>query len=119
VFGLVHGDLHFFNVLFGGGEARAIDFDDAGWGHYVGDLAAPLEALEGRPDYPALRAALLAGYRSVRPLPAAQEAHLPAFLAVRRLVLLGWLLDNRAHPGFRAWAPAEAARLLHRPQVSA
>ncbi len=32
MFGLIHGDLHYENFLFHKGTARAIDFDDCGWG---------------------------------------------------------------------------------------
>ncbi len=41
-FGLIHADLHQENYLFHGGMARAIDFDDCGWGFYLYDLAVTL-----------------------------------------------------------------------------
>src|SRR4029450_890805 len=59
VHGLIHGDLHHKNVLFHRGEARAIDFDDCGWGFHLYDLAVTLSELEDRPRYGELRDALL------------------------------------------------------------
>jgi len=44
-FGLIHGDLHHENFLFHRGEARAIDFDDCGWGFHLYDLAVTLSEL--------------------------------------------------------------------------
>jgi Ser/Thr protein kinase RdoA (MazF antagonist) len=47
VFGLIHGDLIFQNVLFHQGEARAIDFDDCGFGYFVYDLSILLDRIGG------------------------------------------------------------------------
>ncbi|HVX47179.1 MAG TPA: hypothetical protein VHC49_25030 [Mycobacteriales bacterium] len=70
--------------------ARGIlDFDDCGMGSYLYDLCPMLGNLAGQPgdtynpDYPALRDALLDGYRTVRPLPAEWERHLPVLMAAR------------------------------------
>jgi len=103
--GLIHGDLHQWNYLFHRGAMRAIDFDDCGFGPFLYDLSVPLYELEDHPRFPAMRAALLAGYRRVRPLPAAHEAILPALLLRRRIDILMWNLDSREHPAFRdRWA---------------
>ena len=48
VYGLIHADLGTkANVLFNKGEARAIDFDDGGFGYWTYDLAVPLCDWEG------------------------------------------------------------------------
>jgi len=73
VFGLIHADLHQSNYLFHRGEVRAIDFDDCGYAHFLYDFAVTLRELGHKPDYPQLKAALLKGYRSVRPLPVEHE----------------------------------------------
>ena len=44
--GLIHADLHYENFLFHDGVARAIDFDDCGWGFYLYDVAVTLWELE-------------------------------------------------------------------------
>lgn len=82
VYGLIHGDLGVdANVLFWGGEARAIDFDDSRYGYYVYDLAVALEHCQDDPGYPAFRQALLDGYREIRALPDEQAERLELFLA--------------------------------------
>jgi Ser/Thr protein kinase RdoA (MazF antagonist) len=105
VFGLIHADLHQENYFFQHGEPRLIDFDDCGWGHYLFDLTVTLRELAHLPTYPSLRAALLRGYRTMRPFPAQHEHYLETFFALRRIQLLVWVIESRAHPAFRAsWA---------------
>lgn len=102
-FGLIHADLHQENYLFHRGQVRAIDFDDCGWGHYTYDLAVTLSELRWRPNYAALRAGLLRGYRAVRPLPAKDERYLETFQGMRMLLLVLWFFEQRNHPAFPAW----------------
>ncbi|HUP26991.1 MAG TPA: phosphotransferase [Chloroflexia bacterium] len=101
VFGLIHADLHQWNYLFHKGEVRAIDFDDCGNGHHLYDLGVSLYELEEHSRRRELRAALLAGYRSVRQLPSTYESALPAFLMLRRIHIIQWQVDSRDHPAFR------------------
>jgi len=101
VYGLIHADLHQENYLFHRGRVRAIDFDDCGYGPFVYDLAVTLSELSGRSRYPALRAAMLAGYRTVRPLTARHERLIDAFIALRNMQLTMWAVEHRAEPMFR------------------
>ena len=78
VFGLIHSDLHQANYVFLKGEARALDFDDCGWGYYLCDMASTLGPLVSRSDFALLRASFLRGYRSVRALDADHERLLTA-----------------------------------------
>jgi Ser/Thr protein kinase RdoA (MazF antagonist) len=114
-FGLIHADLHQENHFFHQGQVRAIDFDDCGWGHYLYDLMVPLWATQFSPIYPALRLALLNGYRAVQPLSPDHENYLPAFFALRQIQILVWVLESRDHPAFRSvwveWARTELERL--------
>lgn len=110
-FGLIHADLHYENVLFAAGEARAIDFDDCGWGFYLYDLAVTLSELRHLERFDELRAALVDAYARRRSLPERYEDYLHAFVLLRRMQLLVWVLESREHAAFRgewqAWAREE------------
>lgn len=114
-FGLIHGDLHYENFLFHGGTARAIDFDDCGWGFHLYDLAVTLWELEDRPHFEALRTALLEEYSRFRPLPERYGNHLQTLIILRRVQILMWVLESREHAAFRddwrGWAIEDLARL--------
>jgi Ser/Thr protein kinase RdoA (MazF antagonist) len=110
-FGLIHGDLHYENFMFHRGEARAIDFDDCGWGFHLYDLAVTLSELEGRPRYDELQDALLEAYAQIRPLPRDPAIHLSGLFVLRRMQILLWVLESRDHAAFQdewqAWARDE------------
>jgi Ser/Thr protein kinase RdoA (MazF antagonist) len=99
--GLIHGDLHYENFLFHDGAARAIDFDDCGWGLHLYDLAVTLWELEEREQYPRLRDAFLEEYARHRPLPPGHDTHLRALFVLRRIQILMWILESRRHSAFR------------------
>jgi Ser/Thr protein kinase RdoA (MazF antagonist) len=109
--GLIHADLHYENYLFRAGEPRAIDFDDCGWGFHLYDLAVAIWELEGRPEYPRLRDALLDGYARHRLLRPDADVQLRAFAILRRVQILLWILESRDHAAFRddwrGWADKE------------
>lgn len=91
VFGLIHADLLPHNVLVHDGEPYVIDFDDAGFGWHHYDMAVSLYDIADAAARAERRAALLAGYRTVREFSAAGEALLPAFHVLRQLQVIGWL----------------------------
>ena len=91
VFGLVHADLRLANLLVDDGDITVIDFDDCGFGWYFYDFGTAVSFFEDDPAVPEWQDAWAAGYRSRRPLPAADEAMLPSFVLLRRLLLLAWL----------------------------
>lgn len=90
-YGLVHADLRLANLLVDGAQTFVIDFDDCGWGWLLYDLGAALSFIEDDPRVPALIDAWVAGYRTVRPLSAADEAEIPTFVLMRRLLLVAWI----------------------------
>ena len=90
-YGLIHADLRLANLLVDGSETFVIDFDDCGWGWLLYDLGAALSFIEDDPRVPALIEAWVAGYRAVRPLSAADEAEIPTFVMMRRLLLVAWI----------------------------
>jgi len=105
-FGLIHADLHAENVLYADGEAGAIDFDDCGWGFHLYDLTVEISELTAHPRYRELRAAAVEGYAARRPVPAAADEHIDAFIVLRGLQIIAWVLESREHAAFRDdWRP--------------
>jgi Ser/Thr protein kinase RdoA (MazF antagonist) len=104
-FGLLHADLTLGddgNVLFRGGEARAIDFDDCGYGHWVYDFATSLCHWQEAEGWPKIRDALLDGYAEIRLLPEEQLDHLDLFMAARHVSEMLWAIDlAQTNPDFR------------------
>ena len=98
-YSLIHSDLHPDNLIIVGDHIHVIDFDDAGFGWHQYELAVALYYYQDTPYFDTIRNALIAGYRTVRPLTDADIELLPIFLLVRSMILLGWIegrpeLDN-------------------------
>jgi Ser/Thr protein kinase RdoA (MazF antagonist) len=91
VYGLIHADLGLdANVLFWRGEARAIDFDDSGFGYYLYDLSLALEHCQEDKALPRFKDALLEGYAEIRPISDNELASLDLFLAAFWVYLSLW-----------------------------
>lgn len=97
--GLIHADLVRENVLLDGPRIVVLDFDDGGFGYRLFDLATSLLKNIDEPQYPALQAALLDGYRAVRPI---DTALLDLFIALRAATYVGWIVPRLAEPGAAA-----------------
>lgn len=105
--GMIHADLVRENILLEGDEVNFIDFDDCGFGYRGFDLATCLRANRTEPDYPALKAALLARYAALRPLP--DPDLLPLMLALRGLTYVGWAAARIDEPGMAEQMPRHLA----------
>ena len=90
-FGLIHADLRLANLLESNGETRVIDFDDAGLGWFMYDLASAVSFIETRDDLPQLISAWLEGYQTQGQLGADDIAEIPTFIMLRRMTLLAWI----------------------------
>lgn len=90
-FGLIHCDLRLANLLVDGAAVKVIDFDDCGFGWFMYDAATPVSFYEHEPQVPALIDSWVRGYRSVAPLPPEDEAEIPTFVMLRRLLLVAWI----------------------------
>jgi Ser/Thr protein kinase RdoA (MazF antagonist) len=97
-FGLIHADLRLANLLVEGERIGVIDFDDAGFGWYVYDFAAAVSFLEHEPFVDELADAWVRGYRGVAPLSAEEEAAIPTFVMLRRLLLTAWVASHAETP---------------------
>jgi len=104
-YGLIHADLVPENILVDGPHLQVIDFDDAGFGWHLFELATSLYFIRREAVYTEARDALIDGYRQVRPLSEAHRARLPMFLAARGTTYLGWVHTRRAEPAAQGMAP--------------
>ena len=90
-YGLVHADLRLANLLEDGDQCYVIDFDDCGFSWFLYDFGTAVSFFEDDPRVPELTDAWARGYRSVRDLPAEDEAEIPTFILMRRLLLVAWI----------------------------
>lgn len=90
-FGLVHADLRLANLLVDDGRTYVIDFDDCGWSWFLYDFGSAVSFFEHDPRVPELTDAWVRGYRTERDLPVEDEAELPTFVLMRRLLLVSWI----------------------------
>jgi Ser/Thr protein kinase RdoA (MazF antagonist) len=105
----IHADLHPWNVMWHEGELTVFDFDDSGLGLPVQDLATSLYYL----DTPEQDEALLAGYKSVAPLPSYTEGQMKLLLLQRRISLLNYLYET-SNPEHREMIPKYQEETLRR-----
>ena len=90
-YGLIHADFAPENLMVDGSRVRLIDFDDAGYGWHLFEIATTLYFHIGQPYFEAVERATIAGYRTERELSAADEALLPLFYTARGFTYLGWV----------------------------
>ncbi|ACI57695.1 Ser/Thr protein kinase RdoA (MazF antagonist) [Rhizobium sp. BK619] len=99
-YGLIHADLVRENIFLTADENQVafIDFDDAGYGFRLFDLATALLKNRQEPAYADIESALIAGYRSRRGLSDAAVQSLPLFMVLRSLTYIGWLAERPEIP---------------------
>lgn len=105
-FGLIHADLRLANLLVDGAHLRVIDFDDCGFGWYAHDFATAVSFFEHEPIVPELMDAWVGGYRGRAHLSAQDEAELPMFVMLRRLMLVAWVASHAETPTAQAMGTA-------------
>ena len=88
---IIHADFHGWNLMWHEGQLSIFDFDDCGFGVEAQDIAVALYYL----DTPEQDAALLDGYKSIRPLPTYSDKAMKALLLQRRLLLLNYLFETK------------------------
>jgi Ser/Thr protein kinase RdoA (MazF antagonist) len=118
-YGLIHADMRLGNLLVDGAKVTLIDFDDCGFCWFAYDFAAAISFHETSPAVPALKAAWLDGYQSVRKLDAEDIAVIDAMVMLRRMALLAWIgshaetrLAQQHMPGFADGTAQLAERYL-------
>ncbi len=90
-FSLIHADLVAENLLVEGDTVRLIDFDDAGFGWHLFELATILYFEQGENYYEEAFSALINGYRMERNLSDEQLGYMPLFFLARSFTYLGWV----------------------------
>ena len=90
-YSLIHADMVPENVLVDGDHTRLIDFDDAGFGWHLFEMATTLYFYMDSDYFDTIRNACIEGYRAKRPLTDKELAHLPLFLLARGTTYLGWV----------------------------
>lgn len=93
-FGLIHCDLRLANLLIDGKAVKVIDFDDCGFGWYMYDAATPVSFYEHEPQVPGLIESWKKGYRKVLALPKEDDAEIPTFIMLRRILLVAWIASH-------------------------
>ena len=88
---IIHADFHGWNLMWHDDQLFIFDFDDCGFGIEVQDIAIALYWL----NTPTADAALLEGYKSIRPLPTYSDNAMKALLLQRRLMLLNYLFETK------------------------
>jgi Ser/Thr protein kinase RdoA (MazF antagonist) len=106
---IIHADFHGWNLMWKEDQLSIFDFDDCGFGIEAQDLAVALYYL----DTPEQDQALLAGYKSVKPLPVYSENAMKALLLQRRMFLLNYLFETKNHE-HKEMLPAYLEKSLER-----
>lgn len=88
---LIHADLHFGNVIWHEEKMSILDFDDAGRGFPLQDLAIAMYYLREDKEREKV---LISGFLSVAPLPEHEPWELELLIASRSLTLLNYLLET-------------------------
>jgi Ser/Thr protein kinase RdoA (MazF antagonist) len=92
---MIHADFAPENLLVDGDRVRLIDFDDAGFGWHLFEIATSLYFILGEPFFDQARDALIRGYRTHRQLHDERLVLLPLFFLARGLSYVGWVHTRR------------------------
>jgi Ser/Thr protein kinase RdoA (MazF antagonist) len=87
---MIHADLAPGNLIIQGENLHIIDFDDAGFGWHMYELATGLYPYQDHPRFSEMVNAVFGGYREDRQLCEESTGLLKLFLLIRALALVGW-----------------------------
>ena len=104
-YGLIHADLVPENVMVGADGVRIIDFDDAGFGWHLFEIATTLYFIRAEAYFALARDAVVAGYREHRALSDEHLRMLPLFMAARATTYLGWVHTRKGEPAAMELTP--------------
>jgi Ser/Thr protein kinase RdoA (MazF antagonist) len=104
-YSMIHADFVAENLMVDGDLVRLIDFDDAGFGWHLFELATAVYFEMEQDYFPAAWEAMVAGYRRHRSLPDSQLEHMPLFFLARGFTYLGWAHTRQETETARKLAP--------------
>lgn len=104
-YGMIHADFVPENLITDNGKVRLIDFDDAGFGWHMFELATALYFIREESYFPVAHKALIDGYRANRHLSEEDLGYLDLFLAARGCTYLGWIQSRQETETARDLAP--------------
>ena len=104
-YSMIHADFVSENLMVDGDKVRLIDFDDAGFGWHLFELATALYFEKDEDFFPAAWQALVEGYREHRDLPDSQLEFMPLFFLARSFTYLGWVHTRQETETARELAP--------------
>lgn len=118
-YSLIHADFAPENVMVDASGVRLIDFDDAGFGWHLFELATSLYFLKNEPFFAQAKDGLIEGYRRHRSLTDEHLELLPLFSLARGLTYVAWVhtrpeteTARELSPMILAMACEEAERYL-------
>jgi Ser/Thr protein kinase RdoA (MazF antagonist) len=90
-YSMIHADFALENIMVEGDQLRLIDFDDAGFGWHLFELATSLYFILGESYFEQAKDTLIEGYRAHRQLSDEQLELLPLFFLARGFTYIGWV----------------------------
>lgn len=123
-YSMIHADFVPENVMVDGEDVRLIDFDDAGFGWHLFELATSLYFIHREPYFDQAKEALIRGYRTHRQLSDAELEMLPLHFLARSFTYIGWAhtrpetaTAKEMTPMLLAWACELAEDYLNQPPL--
>ena len=92
---VIHGDLHFWNVLISRGRLTPIDFEDLLWGYPIQDVAVTLLYARFDDDYADCLQYFKEGYERISQFPETYRGQLDLHMLCRRVHLMKLYLHSR------------------------
>lgn len=108
-YSMIHADFLPENLMVTGDDIKLIDFDDAGYGWHLFELATSLFVHLGEDHFDDVSNALVEGYRTNRELPEEHLQYLPYLMMARLFSYLGWVHTREESDTTREMTPVIVA----------
>lgn len=102
--GLIHNDMHQWNIKVYRGRIYAIDFEDMMWGYPIQEIATTFYYYREHEEYEKLSDAYMRGYCTIGNWPKFYSEQIDTFMASKNLMLANYLLTSN-DPEYEKMAP--------------